>query len=115
MEKTLHIPKEIIAKYNQLMQPSDGIVDYEKTDISRYATVDSWTVDFGDGYEVDIKVCSSNYDDPLWCEGVLFFHGSEVGCTDVCDTLDGEYYFCPESDEFIVYVKPEEDESENHI
>ena len=39
MEKTLHIPKEIIAKYNQLMQPSDGIVDYEKNDISRYATV----------------------------------------------------------------------------
>ena len=108
MEKTLHISKEIIDKYNQLMQPTDGIVDYEKNDIPRYATIDSWTVDFGDGYEVDIEVCSSNYNDPLWCEAVLFLHGSEVCRTDVSDTLDSKYWFFSEPKKFIVYVKPEE-------
>lgn len=76
---------EILRAYEELM--SCETLDYEKHDIQRYSTIKSWAVDFGEGYEADVKVCSSNDGDPLWCEAVLFKNGSEVACSEVCDTL----------------------------
>lgn len=88
-KKILSIPVAEVQRYNALMQASS--VDYEAEDISRYATVCSWTVPFGDGYEADVKVCSSDTNDPLWCEIVLFKNGSEVSCTDTCEDLIGTW------------------------
>lgn len=105
MEKILYIPAKAINNYNALMRPDKESVDYKKQDIPRYELIEKWTVDFGNGYEVDIKVCSSDYGDPLWCEGVLFFHGSEVSCTDVSDELTGEYSFEIQGEKFAVHVK----------
>lgn len=103
MQKIFYIPKEEIDKYNRMMQAVH--VDYEENEIPRYAVVKTWSVDLGNGYEADIKVCSSSYDDPLWCEGVLFLHGSECGCTEVSDDLLGEYQFEHRGRQFIIVVQ----------
>lgn len=104
-QKKIFIPKADADRYNRLMQASQ--VDYEKNDIPRYATVETWSVDLGDGYEADLKVCSSNYGDPLWCEGVLFLHGGECGCTEVMDNLLGEYNFEHNGKQFTIVVQTE--------
>ena len=106
MQQVFYIPKEDADKYNRWMQADQ--VDYEENDIPRYDVVTRWSVDLGGGYEVDIKVCSSNYDDPLWCEGVLFLHGSECGCTEVSYDLLGEYRFEHNGQQFIVVVQTEQ-------
>lgn len=102
INKTLSIPSEEVWKYNELMQADE--VDYEENDIPRYGTVKSWTVDLGDGYEADIKVCSSNDGEPLWCEGVLFLNGCECCCTEVDNRLDGMYVLEHNGKTFIVTV-----------
>lgn len=89
VKRSLPIPQAEAMRYNLLMQASS--VDYEAEGIFRYATVCSWTVSFGNGYEADVKVCSSDTNEPLWCEVVLFKNGSEVSCTDTCDDLIGTW------------------------
>lgn len=91
MEKnfTLTIDKETIDEYNSLMLAD--YLDYEKNSIPRFSTIKSWTINYGDGYEVDLKICSGNDGEPLWCEAVLFINGSEVECTDVYDSVDGDW------------------------
>ncbi len=100
-----YIPQADADKYNRLMQADQ--VNYEEHDIPRYAVVKSWSVNLGDGYEAEIKVCFSNYGDPLWCEGVLFLHGSECGCTEASDDLLGEYWFEHNGEQFLIVVKAE--------
>ena len=57
IRKILQIPKEEVDEYNRLLQASH--VDYDREDIPCFATVASWTVDFGDGYEMDISATRS--------------------------------------------------------
>ena len=99
----LAIPKSIINKYNNLM--SVETLNYEQNDIPRYETIESWTVNFGNGYEVDLKVCSSDYGNPLWCEAVLFKDGCERSCTDVEEVLDGDWYLNADGISFNLHVK----------
>ncbi|MCM1295875.1 MAG: hypothetical protein NC311_10065 [Muribaculaceae bacterium] len=100
--KTLAVEKEKLERYNYLM--SLDSLDYNEHGIPRYATVESWTVDFGGGYEADLKVCSSSDGDPLWCEAVLFFHGCECSCTDVEDSLDGTWELFHDGEKFTIEV-----------
>jgi len=102
-QKILNLPQTSVDKYNNLMRKTR--VDYRKFDIPRYATVESWSVNLGDGYEADIKVCSSDRNAPLWSEGVLFFHGCECNCTEVSDELLGTYEFEHNGIAFSVLVK----------
>lgn len=62
---------------------------------------------FDDGCRMAIQVCASSSDTheefppPAWTQGVLFSpEGSELGCTEVGDSLDGEY----QVDNYIVLV-----------
>ena len=96
------VSKDKVEKYNALMQADH--VDYEKNKIPRYSTIESWTADFGGDIQMDVKVCSSTDGDPLWCEGVLFRHGSECGCTDVYDILDGTFQLDYEGDSYCVEI-----------
>lgn len=69
---------------------SDDIKDlWKKYDPS---LTDSYSADFGDGIEMDIRFCCGDLDDatsgnPLWTEAVLFENGVQVACTDT------EFYF----------------------
>lgn len=105
MEKhfDLFIPRDVAKKYNSLM--SIDTLDYENNDIPRYSTIASWNVNCGDGYEVDLKVCSSDNGDPLWCEAVLFKDGSERSCTDIEEVLDGDWELCTDDIYFNIHVK----------
>lgn len=87
--KTLYIPHGTAQKYNDWMQTKS--LSYRDNDIPKCATIISWTVDFGHGYEVDLKVCSSIDDAPLWCEAVLFQYGSECCCSEIHNNLLGEW------------------------
>ena len=72
-------------------------VDYGKEGIIRFSTVKSWTAkcynEFGPEYEADLKVCSGDDGDPLWCECVLFLNGSEVACSEVESSLEQKWEF----------------------
>ena len=99
----LIIPKITINKYNNLM--SVKTLDYEQNNIPRYGIIASWTVNFGDGYEVDLKLCSSDNGEPLWCEAVLFKDGCERNCTDVEEVLNGDWELNADGILFNLHVK----------
>lgn len=102
IERILEILPDEIERYDKLMQAEE--VDYEAEDINRYETVKRWTANFGNGYEMDLKVCSSDSDEPLWCETVLFLNGSEVDCSEVYDELEGEWQLYHNDVTFILQV-----------
>lgn len=87
IKKILTISKQDMESYRKMMTADD--LDYGEYGISRYSTVKSWAVDFGNGYEMDLKVCSGDSGEPLWCEAVLFKNGCEVECSEVYDNLEG--------------------------
>lgn len=101
-ERILLISKEELDHYRELMQAKS--LDLGKLGLYRYSTVESWSVDFGGGYAIDLKVCSSGLTDPLWCEAVLFLNGCECGCTDVEDDLLGDWDLQDGDNRFILKV-----------
>lgn len=91
------IPKADFERYERLLQ--QDTVDYQKEGIGMYSCVCGWTAqidelsDDSHKIEVDVKVCSSGWDEPLWTEAVLFDNGSEVCCSEVFDTLENKWEF----------------------
>lgn len=106
----LGIPERLVSRYRKLMQASE--LDYDLLGIPRYETVDCWTVDCGDDYAIDLKVCSSDFGDPLWCEAVLFKDGCECSCTDVEDEITGEWELNADGISFMLHVASKEESNE---
>jgi hypothetical protein len=58
------------------------------------------TIDLGNGLQADMKVVNSNEyleddgwkQETPWCEVVVFEDGHEIGCSEVSDYLEGEWY-----------------------
>ena len=65
-------------------------------------TVQTYTADFGDGVEADIKVCKG---DPPFVDAVLYDKGSEGQLMDVSDELLGEYLFYYDGKVYAVTVE----------
>ena len=62
---------------------------------------------FSNGNRMAIQVCgpSDPGSEPCWTQGVLFSpEGNELGCTDVGEAFEGEYYVYANDDEYIVEV-----------
>ena len=84
-KRTIFVPEEdamTIQKYlsGQEFQHEDNTI--------------SFTACFDDGREMDIKCCGASRNgenQPSWTEAVLFDHGSEVSCTEPCDTFFGTW------------------------
>lgn len=87
LQQTVKIPASVAEKYTALLE--QDAVDYGENNFPRYALLCRWTANFGNGYEMDFKVCSSDENDPIWCEAVLFRNGSEIACSEVLDELIG--------------------------
>lgn len=91
------IPMADFKRYEKLLQ--QDTVDYQKEGITAYSCLQRWTAridDLSDNsheIEVDVKVCSSDWNEDVWAEAVLFDNGSEVGCSEVCDTLKENWEF----------------------
>lgn len=105
--KYLQIPGEEIQNYERLMNLPKGHSDLEG--FPKYALIESWTVKFDDPkYEMDIKICSSDYADPLWSEAILCQNGQQVAYSDPESELAGEWILEDNGVEFTVIVIPEE-------
>lgn len=92
-EFPLVMKKDDVEKCEGLMQAKS--VDYGKHGFAKFATIHSETVmiDAESKLEADVKICSGDDGDPLWCEAVLFEDGSEVECTEMLDTLRDGFKF----------------------
>jgi len=68
-----------------------------------------YTVEFEDGYEMDIKVCGVQFREGEsnlpWTEAVLFRNGQEVCCSEPDDVFFGEWILSCKGKEFVAFVK----------
>ena len=69
----------------------------------------SVTADFGNGIEMDVKVCGVQFregeDNRAWSEAVLFKDGCEVGCTEPSDEIDGAWALVYDGNIYFAVVK----------
>ena len=83
-EKQIVLERELLETVERLLRtlPND-----ESTCMGEEETI-SVTVQFANGFEMDIKCCGVQYeeggDNTPWTEAVLFKNGSECGCTEPC-------------------------------
>lgn len=68
-------------------------------------TLDEFTVDFGNGINVDIKLC--NGDTGPWIDSILFENGNEIFALEPCsEKVEGEYSWPIGDDtEFLLIVE----------
>lgn len=66
----------------------------------------SFTADFGNGYEMDVKICGAE-NDSAWTEAVLFHNGAQVSCTEPADDFLGEWELEDDGTVFKVIIEPE--------
>jgi hypothetical protein len=82
---TISIPKKEVKEMNAIARRSTPLPDTGECEV-----IKTYTADFGNGWEADIKVCNG---DPPFIDPVLFENGNEVAVIEVTDTLEGEYIF----------------------
>lgn len=105
--KYLKIPRRKIQNYERLMNLPKDHADLE--DFPKYALIESWHVRFDNPhYEMQIKICSSGYADPLWSEAILLKDGQQVAYTEPESELSGEWELVDDGATFVVIVIPEE-------
>jgi hypothetical protein len=77
-------------------------LEHASPDGKECSTLMLWQGQFPDGVQFDLKVC--NGDSGPWTECVLFdAKGNEIGCSEVSDSVLGEWYF----DNHMIIVKIE--------
>lgn len=76
-------------KYERLL--SYKRPNYEKWGIEKYSLYRCWTVGFGDGWQMDLKICSSAPNVALFSEAVLLHYGQQVAYTEPQDSILGEW------------------------
>ena len=94
--RTKQVPRERVDELNHML--SLPIIP----DIGDHEIVETFTVDFGEGIEADIKVCNG---DTPFVDPVIFENGSELCCIDVCDEIDGEYHFLVDDITYIAVIE----------
>lgn len=101
LETEIRIDRNVLERLNKLLALDS--VNPNDHGYAKYALVHIWTASFTDGKEVDIKMNSS--EDDFWTEGVLFDDdGSELCCSDVSDSLEGEWEFEYNGNKYVVNV-----------
>jgi hypothetical protein len=81
---TIKVPEAEMSEMN-------GLLSLETMpDSGPYEVVKTYTADFGDGWQADIKVCNG---EPPYVDPVLFLDGNEITCIEIADNLNGEYHF----------------------
>lgn len=80
-----------------------GKDEFARFDIPQNCNLTTWSVKFDNGFEIDIKINSS--EDDIWSEGVLFDEeGRTLATSEVCYALDGRWSFEFEGNNYIVDV-----------
>ena len=99
-EATIKIPKEDLDYYETVLSGGGNQEEDWYEDM-----VESFTAKFENGYEADVKVVGADEDCP-WAEAVLFTpEGYEVGCSDVEDSISGDWELYDDYDnKYIIHV-----------
>jgi len=108
-KSTIEISREDNTNFNFLMS-AEAKPNLKELGYGEDSCVARWSTEFDDGIVADLKVCTSEDGDPLWCEMVFFEKQddgslSEVCCTDVGDELTGDWSGYIDGVEHIVSVK----------
>ena len=100
--KQMIVKAEELDFWNKWLK--EGEIDFDKVDFPYDATLFCQTVEFEDGTQADLKVCSGQTN--LWCEMVWFDeNGCEIACSDACaDELDGVWEYPFEDGDYNVEV-----------
>lgn len=112
-KKTFHIPKNEIEYIHNLLTKEP---ESEDKCLGEESTI-SYTANFGNGYEMDVKVCGVKYQEGEsnlpYTEAVLLYNGSQEAYTDPDDMFEGVWELTSEDDDtYIVEIKcTEEDDS----
>lgn len=94
----IKVPAEELALMTEWLER-----DIQVPDAGRCEVLKTYTAFFGDDIEADIKVC--NGDTGPWVDAVLFENGCEIGLLEPDDTLEGEYVFTIDGDNYTVLVE----------
>ncbi len=96
--KTIEVEASLFDKLEVLIaaeQPVEGMGENDMVFLQ--------SATFSNSIEMDIKIVNSM--ESPWTEGVLLEHGCEVGCTDVGESLAGEYIVEFEGTEYCTIVR----------
>jgi len=77
-------------------------LQYSGPECDRDGLFATYSAEFGDGWEADIKVC--NGDGP-YIDAILFHDGHQAQVLDISEKLVGEFRFVVEGTEYIVEIK----------
>lgn len=108
-KKHLHVPAKDAAIIRNYLETEPASED-ECLGEDRIIT---YTVNFGGGYEMDVKLCGVRYNEEEesnkpWTEAVLFKNGSEICCTEPGDEFFGEWQCEVGEDVYIAFVTAEQ-------
>lgn len=104
--ESVFITQKNIDLINELGETNLEEKDFSKHNLSKFSCFFVETATFKNGYQADIKACTGDIEDSVWCEMVLFDkNGNELSCTDVRETIDGEWELEYEDDVYKVYVE----------
>jgi len=99
-QKIIKVRAVELADANEILQRTEFVDDAGRDEV-----IYLFSVVFFDNIEADIKVC--NGDGPF-INAILFNNGSEVCVSEPAfDSLEGEYIFSYEDDEYTVLVEGE--------
>lgn len=100
-EKNIEISKSKLEEYEKMF--GYGVEELVENKLPILSTIETFNVEFDNGFEVDIKINTS--EDDVWSEGILFDENGGTCCmTDVCDSLGGDWSFTFGDDEYVVNI-----------
>ena len=104
--ESIFITRNNIKLFNELGKTNLEEKDFSKHNLAKFSCFFVETATFKNGYQADIKACTGDIGDSVWCEMVLFDEkGNELSCTDVQETIDGEWKLEYEDDVYTVYIE----------
>ena len=98
MKKTVDINKKIAKQLQKWLELNEPIPD-----TGPYEVVATFTADFGNNIEADIKVCNSDLGG--WIDAVLFDEGHEVCTIEPSYELLGDFHFEYDGKRYIAVLK----------
>lgn len=101
-ERTITIPKKDINHYDMLLTMTGNQI-YDKFGLKRDETI-TYTANFEDGYEVDIKLVICEDESKPYTEAVLFNNGSEVTCSEPEGDMLGDWELETDTTKFIIHI-----------
>lgn len=104
-EQKVNIDRQKIDFINMLCKTQLDKSLFSKYVLTHCSTFFVKTVIFDNGYQADIKACTSDINESAFVEMVLFDeHGCELACSECRDTINGTFEINYKNDKYIVEI-----------